>query len=207
MTQTIHLTHNDPAAADAIRLCRAAFPDYKGRTFEIRVVEGPINCRSSWSGGSRTYFTFVKLDGSLVSKPAPAQSAFDAPVAGLDKVDLPTGVACVSHTYFCGRDLGLRLFIRPDAAAPLLPAKQELTEPEARVLAVTSSLKNTYGGRTNIRFYESALSRDEWDAASLRLHVRKLLRKNGSVTPEGRNAINGHEYRHNTGFRRIAGAS
>lgn len=73
----------------------------------------------------------------------------------------------------------------------LLPTKIDLTLAEKIVLQATCSLKNTYGGRTNIRFHEAneytGISQRAWDAAVAALTAKGVLDKRGAVTVEGRN--------------------
>jgi hypothetical protein len=103
------------------KLSGAAYPSYRGRKFHIEVSEHPIDVRSYWDGGSRSYFCFVNLATMAVSQQVPAQSAFDRPIGGADAVALPVGFACVEHSIFCGKDSGLTFHIRPENAAKLLP--------------------------------------------------------------------------------------
>lgn len=198
--QTIHLTHTDPKAEPAIRLMRAAFPGYAGRTFKIRVASGPIDVRSSWEGGSRDYFRFVSLADGRTSAEMPAQSAFDRPVAGADAVTLPDGAGCVQHTIFCGKDLGLTLIIPASNAPALLPpAADDLSDIHAYCLIATASLKNTYGGETEVRYKAVRrllqCSREDWDKAVHELQARKLLNGQRAITPDGRNAVAQHPMR------------
>jgi hypothetical protein len=99
----------------------AAFPDYRGRKMSIEIRDKPLDVRSYWDGGSRSYFVFVRLaDKRCVEMPA--QSAFDRPIAGAEKVSLPAGIVCVEHVYFCGKDLGCRVYVNPSDVNPqLLP--------------------------------------------------------------------------------------
>lgn len=180
----------------------AAFPTYKGRSFKLLVTDGPINVRSCWDGGSRDYYAFVNLATLEASQTVPTQSTFDKPIAGADSVSLPDGFACVEHSIFCGKDMGLIITVGPKNAANLLPAPIELTSQEKIVLAATAGLKNTYGGRTDIRFTEAAsytgITRQQWLDTQSSLVKHGLLRKNGSITNEGRNAI-GNNRLHNLG--------
>ncbi len=65
----------------------------------------------------------------------------------------------------------------------------------ARVLIATASLKNTYGGETGIRQKHSGLSLEEWEATKAEAITKGFLRRNGAITREGRNAIEGHPLR------------
>jgi hypothetical protein len=106
----------------AKRLAKAAYPSYRGRKIKVQPIspEHTIDVRSYWDGGSRDYFAFVNLATGEVSSQVPAQSAYDRQIGGADRVSLPRGIACVQHTIFCGKDLGLRLIVRADDLAPSL---------------------------------------------------------------------------------------
>jgi hypothetical protein len=100
----------------------------------------------------------------------------------------------VAHSIFCGKDMGLTVYVSPSqlATSNLIPKPSEVSDDEGVVLKYTSHYKNTYGGQTNLRFKEATRSTDitveRWEAAKATLIERGLLRKNGSITPEGRNA-------------------
>ena len=119
-------THLDPAdkstaVQNAIQLMRSAYPGYSGRKFQVRTVEGTVNLQSSWQGGSRNFYILIDLDTSQTSPVMPAQSQFDVPVKGLDKVTLPPNAGVVEHSIFCGEDMGLTLVIGPNNATQFLP--------------------------------------------------------------------------------------
>jgi hypothetical protein len=179
---------------EAIALAKRAYPEYNGRTFRIEVAPHPINVKSYWDGGSRSYFKFIRLDGSADTLDVPTQSAFDAQIKNADAVPLVPGLACVEHTIFCGKDTGIRIYLHPDNAPRYLPAPVELTDDERIVLKYTAHLKNTYGGRTHIRFTEANhatnITAARWEAAQVTLVTKKLLDARGSITHEGRNANN-----------------
>ena len=209
---TIYLTPNDPAAQSAIRLMNSAFPDYRGNKYKVR-VQTTVNVQSSWSGGSRDYYAFVNLADGRATNPVPAQSQFDRPISGADCVTLPDGIGCVEHSIFCGKDMGLTLIVAPSNGPRFLPSADELPELLALCLIATASLKNSYGGETDIRFkrvreylasrWENGaridtgitLSRADWDAAVADGINRGYLTKAKSITPNGRNAIANHPLR------------
>jgi hypothetical protein len=128
---------------------------------------------------------------------APSQSAFDRPVKDGDKTPLAPGLICVEHTYFCGKDAGLRFHVHPSGLDPrLLPAKTEdLTNDERIVLYATRSLKSSYNGVKDYRFHaanqDTGITRDRWEAVKTALIERKLLNKAGAITVDGKNAIQG----------------
>lgn len=191
--KTFTVSGREPIIAAIVR---ATFPTYRGRKFRVQVSDAPINAASSWEGGSRDYFRFVNLATFDATATMPAQSAFDRP-AGIGAVPMPAGFACVRHSIFCGKDTGLTIIVRPDNAAPLLPpapdAADALTIAEAAVLIATRSLKNSYGGRANIReteaVAEARITVADYQTARAALTRRGYLTLTGAITPAGRNAL------------------
>jgi hypothetical protein len=110
------------SSSDAMvrRIIQATYPDYRGRKIFLCPQSYPLNVKSYWEGGSRSYFVFLKLD-TFERASMPAQSAFDAQIRGADSVTLPENVACIEHCYFCGKDAGIRIHINPANATKLLP--------------------------------------------------------------------------------------
>jgi hypothetical protein len=188
---SLYLTPSDPAAQPAIRLMRAAFPSYHGRQFKICVTD-TVCVSSYWDGGSKDSFVFVDLETAETSRQVPPQSAFDPVIPGAEAVTLPAGAGCVEHTIYRGKDLGLSLHLSPANATKMLPDPDPVSDDESTVLQFTATYKNTYGGRTNIRFAEAAeetgITHERWSEAVRTLTARKLLNKAGSITPAGRNA-------------------
>jgi hypothetical protein len=99
-----------------------AYPDYRGRKVSLCPQSYPLNVKSYWEGGSRSYFTFMNLATGQVQQ-MPAQSAFDQQIKGSDSVMLPDGIACFERIYFCGKDLGIRIHLNPLNMAKLLPSE------------------------------------------------------------------------------------
>ena len=88
--------------------------------------------------------------------------------------------------------MGLAFYVRPEAAAKLVPASStnELLETEKRVLEATSSYKSSYNGMDRYEMARSNTygpakdsfpSRSEWEAAKVSLIEKKLL-NNFSLT-------------------------
>jgi hypothetical protein len=185
-------TYIDKPDAFYLGLCKAAFPAYHGRKFGIQVQTEPLNMSDSWQGGSRDIFKLVRL-ADLAVVPVPAQSAFDRPVRGLNATALPAGIVAVCHSIFCGKDLGITVYVSPADSAPLLPAAtSELTWAEKVVLVSVRSLKSSYNGVKNYRMVEAGketgISEADYTAAKSELTTRGLLNKAGAITHEGRNA-------------------
>jgi hypothetical protein len=178
---------------EAVKVALTAYPDYTGKKFQIEVSSSPINVRSYWEGGSRSYYTFLRLD-TLAVMPIPQQSAFDKQLAGADSVSLIPGMVCVKHTIFCGKDMGITIYVHSENAPRLLPVNTvEITDHEKTVLFYTRSLKSSYGGISNYRFYtahkEKGITLEAWEETKASLIAKGMLDKRGALTMDGRNAI------------------
>ena len=92
-----------------VKIAKHAYPDYTGRKFKLEYVDTiDTGFNANWSGGSRTYYTFVRLDnGSILSTPdiAPWKRPEN------ETVQIPNGATCITHEYFCGSDLGLTIYL------------------------------------------------------------------------------------------------
>jgi hypothetical protein len=164
---------------EARKLFRAGFPSYNGRKFKLVGHDGPMSVRSYWDGGSRDYYAFVRSD--CVKLDVPAGSAFDN-VQGVDSVDIRAGCVIVEHSIFCGKDMGLTLHVPADRLDGFRPAAVPLSESQGIVLAIVAGRKSAYRK-------EAAERRGvDIDAEKPALIALGLLRKNGAITPAGRNA-------------------
>ena len=175
------------------KVFRAAFPSYRGKKFKLVTTER-LDVRSYWDGGSRTVYVGVDLSTLATVRAPSSHPVFDPAGQGSTTVSLPLGAVIVGHSIFCGKDMGLTVYVNPEqlATSNLIPKPKEVSEDEGIVLKYTSAYKNTYGGQTNLRFKEATrstkITAERWEAAKVTLIERGLLRKNGSITPEGRNA-------------------
>lgn len=187
MTKTIHLTGSEPMVADMARAV-----GYTGRKFRLE-SRPTVNVSSYWDGGSRDYFYFVKLDTMEVTPAVPAQSPFDRRIAGAESVTLPDGVACIKHTIYQGRDLGLTIIVPESNMTKLMPTETVLTSDQHTVLRFTAGYKSTYAGVPNLRFREAqrqvGITSDRWETAKAQCIARKLLNAAGAITVAGRNAL------------------
>jgi hypothetical protein len=190
MNQTVYLEK------DQVPTFLRSIGGYNGRKFRAVVTTEVTFSGTNWEGGSRDRYTLVRLadshvGGSFGGSTAPAP--WNNPVEG-KTVEIPTQHLFAMHTFFQGKDLGLTFYVRPENAAALLPAsEEELSTEQKTVLRYTSRYKNSYGGQKNIRFdyahRETKISQEAWDSAKASLISSGHLRKNGSVTPKGRNAV------------------
>lgn len=167
--------------------------DYAGTKFRVRVQSGVhINAGvMQWCGGSRSTFSLIELSTGK-TRPIVDRRPYPENQIGMFEFEIPTGWVFCEHQTFCGRDHGLIFYVNPDNAAQLLPSADTLDDDSLIVIGATCHLKNSYGGRTDIRFAEASerygIDRDRWNKARGALISSGHLRKNGSVTPKGRNA-------------------
>jgi len=176
-----------------LRIASKAFGPVRKVKLETIDPSHSIDCRSYWDGGSRDSFAFVQLTDEMpISAPLPSQSAYDVPIKGIENVVLPKGVACIMHSVFCGKDSGVTIIVRADDLNPsMLAAKPELSDNERLCLIATRSLKNTYGGQTDLRRKSTGMDQETWASVQAALIARGLLAKSGAITDNGRNAISG----------------
>jgi hypothetical protein len=164
---------------------------YTGRKYAFKAVEEVQVKSTYWDGGSRSTWTAVKLSTRQVV-PLPK---FDPPQFGgpqsIPPIPLEQDMAIIEHSIFCGKDMGLTIYIHPSDSPQMITETDSATDDEKIVLEFTAALKNTYGGRTNIRLGEArrqyGITLERWEAAQGTLKERKLLTKVGSITPSGRN--------------------
>lgn len=87
-----------------VKMAKYCYPEYKGRKFYLKYEDNvDVGENANWSGGTRTYYKFVRLDGKLMNVPdfAPWKRPEN------EVVELVSGVACVTHSFFQGHDCGL----------------------------------------------------------------------------------------------------
>ena len=183
--KTTYLSGNEPGVKE---LGQAV--GYTGRKYAFQAV-GEVRVKSTyWDGGSRSTWTAVKLSTRQVV-PLPK---FDPPQFGgpqsIPPIPLEQDMAIIEHSIFCGKDMGLTIYIHPSDAPRMIIEPDSATDDEKIVLA-HKGLKNSYGGQKNIQYTEANLrykiTQDRWDVATLSLKARKLLTKVGAITPSGRN--------------------
>lgn len=176
-------------------IAKIAFPNYSGKKFMV-VVQDTVDTtyNAYWSGGTRYWYNFVRLDTMQAFGVVSAQHpVFDKAIENADCVKLVAGLVCVKHVHFCGKDLGITIMVCKENAPKLLPDNTEYTRQEKIVLSSTRANKNTYAGETNRRFKEArritSITVDEWETAKQNLIEKKLLNKAGAITNAGRNVI------------------
>jgi hypothetical protein len=196
----------ETAMSKTIRLDRNQVPSalrqgYNGNKFSVVICETvtiPADA-GNWGGGSRETWSAVRIaDGATVPVSDNMSAPWDS--SRRDKVvTLTPDIAVIEHSIFLGKDVGLRIYICPAAAAPMLPAPvAELPPVEMLVLEYTSSRKSSYNGQDRCamalndqRWNKNPITftRADWNVAKENLIGRGLLNKAGAITTRGRNAV------------------
>ncbi len=173
---------------------------YAGRKFQAEITDSVQPANMNWSGGTRyRYLAFHPASGEqreIIDRRPWPQSESACPIIPIEQ-----GWIIVQHSTFCGKDHGLTFYVRPDMATALPAPVDDDPEDVAILCVATATLKNSYGGRKEIRFTEAArvtgITRERWDAAMADALALGYVRKNGSITPNGRNVAerNRNKYR------------
>ncbi len=183
MNSTIHLDATNEVAK---KLTALAFPNYSGRKFKVQVVSESHQfeqLNTLAEGGSWGEYVLINLAHGTYKKLV--SRGFEC----IPTFNLVENVILLEHSYFCGKDSGITIYVTSANAAQLLPAHVELTVTEKKVLEATRSFKSSYAGIKNYRQQESGLSLTVWNETVEILKNKGLLAKNGAITPSGRNAI------------------
>ncbi len=109
-----------PKPLTPIAIARIAFPSWGGRKCSVSEKSTVHVGDTFWDGGSRTEYVAVNLAtgqtcGLPESASTPREMGGTAPDA---RVTVPAGFALVSHSIYCGRDVGCTVtFGAPPALA------------------------------------------------------------------------------------------
>jgi len=185
MVRRIHLEPRDVPPAFL-----RAFPSYRGRKFTAEVTESVSLTGTYWDGGTRSRYALLRVADGRASIAPPDHPFFDRRGIEGTTHQIPPGFIVVEHCIFCGKDLGLTFYVRPDMAAPLLPDPVgELDEQRKRILGAFAGLKSGEYRRkalAGLGFTDSI--RDELAAGGY-----LKVSRNGAcgITTKGRNACEG----------------
>lgn len=98
------------------RIVDATFPEYRGRNIQLRLWTGPRRLENYWDGGTRSYWRMIDTRTGRIGTPT-NDNPFQADAHA--EADLPEGWIAVEHCIFQGKDLGLRIYGRPQTAAAI----------------------------------------------------------------------------------------
>ena len=111
------LTGREPGVRDMIRRC---YPDYRGRKLRWEARETLHLSPTYWDGGTcHEYVLYELASGQVreVPRQAPREMGGPDPDA---TVPLRPGFAVLEHVFFCGQDIGVRVYVHPEDAPKLL---------------------------------------------------------------------------------------
>lgn len=104
---------------EAAAIIAATFPGYRGRKIRLEPRRRMTFHGTFWSGGSRNEYVALNLENGRVEPLRTGSSPWTAIAEGVT-VDIPMNCAVVEHCLFCGKDLGLRIYVHPDMMPRLL---------------------------------------------------------------------------------------
>jgi hypothetical protein len=103
-------------------ILQATYPEWKGRKVRITTAT-EYQMSDYWSEGSRNYVQALAIATGAAAANAVAGNPFKAGAHA--RIEIPSGVALVEHSIFCGKDGGITIYVRPEDLAPHLPGVQE----------------------------------------------------------------------------------
>jgi hypothetical protein len=172
------------------------FPEYKGRRdVYLMEVESVKLSGTYWDSGSRSsYAAFEPISEKVIALPRFDPPQFGGPV---NPPPVPLSDGQGHYIVVAERHMGafeyITLYVHPDNALKFLPAPVELSLAQRVVLIHTRSLKSSYAGISDYRFYEAhertGITRQAWDAARADLIALGYLNKAGAITADGKNAV------------------
>lgn len=188
----MHINHKDHPELWAI----AKSVGYNGKHLEAKAFSGPQQLSSYWSDGNRTYWYFFDLrTGQRVELPECGGHPCQPDAISINEV--PSGMALVED-YHNGRGYSYCIIhLNPNDITPMLPPADECPNKVRIVLHFTGAYKNSYMGRSNLRYhyYKDAggkMTPAEWESAQAEGYRLGYLNKAGAITPKGRNLRDEH---------------
>ncbi len=179
-------------APEVRAIAAIAFPGYSGKRFRVEPLSGNMRLDSYWSGGSRDYYCLVNME-TRQTIPIPENGTPFSNGGQIFTLDnLPLNIALCEHSIFCGKDVGVKIYVHPDNLNRFaLAAPVDLTLAEKIVLAYTRERKSSYNGqnRAQMALADSGLPLADWETAKAACIGKGLLKGNGAITDAGRNAI------------------
>lgn len=162
---------------------------YRGRKFKAVVTESVSVYGTQWDGGSRTQYYALALASPESLRQFRDPRPWPENMGDVGQVDIPPQCIIVAHSIFCGKDMGLTFYVRPENTATLLPEQskaEDMTHAERVVLSVSCSLKSAYRREKAERYHN--VGKADYDTALVSLKARGYLKSNNAVTTAGKNA-------------------
>lgn len=117
MKERIKVSKSDKTLKAIVLAC---YPEWAGRKLFVCAATD-YDMANYWDGGSRDYAMAFNLTTKIASEPAYATTNPMNRVAH-KTVQIPEGVVIVEHSYFCGKDSGVTIYVNPANLARFLPA-------------------------------------------------------------------------------------
>ncbi|MGH2397536.1 MAG: hypothetical protein ACRDFW_11235 [bacterium] len=103
-------------ARDVKALAKLAYPDYAGRKFRVCSTRRTYSMADYWSDGSRNFAVAVDLATGRIVEPREAAHNPLVGRAAHATFEIPAGVGILERAVFCGRQLGITLYVAPAQA-------------------------------------------------------------------------------------------
>lgn len=168
-------------------LIAATFPKYTGKKIEVRATESVLLHGLNWAGGSRNQYAACSLSGQAMGNAAIGNQAapWSNPVEG-KSCPVPAGYCVIEHCLFCGKDLGLRIYVNPADMPRYLPSgATDLTDSEAYLLLLHRQLTASYRREEARR--GNGIDTREYERLVASLKAKGMLTKQGGLTLQGKN--------------------
>lgn len=156
------------------------------KTTTVTLTETVFVDSLQWSGGTRYTYTIMNLDDPSIIKPITDVRRWPDNMAPLGEVPLPERFVMVKGGVFCGKNMTPTLYARSsDVVRAIDKPTPELSHVEKQVLKCLSIYNSS--GRKRFRD-DFNMTKEQWDRILVSLVSKGLATKQGSATPEGRNA-------------------
>ena len=104
------------------KLSKVIYPEYNGRKFSAE-VKSKYYVSNYWDGGSRNYMVAIDLKTGRIMKPSTESTVPFNSIANTC-IDIPAGVGILERSIFCGKDIGVRLYVSQPLAIEAVNTKQ-----------------------------------------------------------------------------------
>jgi len=108
---------------DVESVTTVAFPEYNGRRFKLEISTNVMLANLHWDGGTKSVFRAVRLSDNAVAEVLTSSAPWNCKING-SYVELPEGTVIVEHAVFCGKDMGLRIYVNPNNMTKYLPTPE-----------------------------------------------------------------------------------
>lgn len=182
---------------DVADLVKVAYPDYTGRKYQVQTAT-KYHLSNYWSEGSINFAKLARYENGWKVLDAPESTKDPFNKVAHATIDIPKNGLVVEHSIFCGKDLGITVYIHPESLfitgpKSLTQGDPEFSREEKIVLAATRGLKSSYAGISNYRYHaahrETGITLEAYEGAKTRLIEAGYLTRAGAITLKGRNAI------------------